>query len=111
MVAWPQQRQITRISKQIRDITIWNSKGHAGASWSDAINKVEDEENLCRQALIERRDTCNGEDLLTECIEMCKELRVSSASEGNPKIGKIRSAGWRENDKDIRKLLEGKKRW
>ena len=27
-----------------------------------------------------------------------------------PKKGKIMSAGWRKNDKDIRKLLEGKRK-
>ena len=88
-MAWPQQKQITRISKQIPQksipgITVWTTKKHAGARRSYAINKVEDEDNLCRQALIEGRYKCNGEDLLTECIEMCKELGVSCTSEGNP---------------------------
>ena len=49
-----------------------------------------DEDNLCRQALIEGRDTCK------------LYLRRK------PKKGEIRSAVWRENDKDITKLLEGK---
>ena len=48
---------------------------------------------------------------MTECIEMCKELGVSFTSEGKPKKGEIRSIVWRQNDNDIRKLLEGKNKW
>ena len=34
-------------------------------------------DNLCRRALIEGRSTCNGEDLLSECINWCRQLNVS----------------------------------
>ena len=67
-----------------------------------------DKDNLCRQPLIEGKKTCKGEDLLTEFMEMCKEPGVSCTSEENPKKGEIRNLLWRENDKDIRNLLEGK---
>ena len=33
--------------------------------------------NLCNQALIEGQNTCGGEDLLTECKEWCKKLKIS----------------------------------
>ena len=60
-----------------------------------------EDNNLCKQALIAGQDTCNGEELLTECINMYKELNISCTSEGNHLKGEIKIAVWRENDKDI----------
>ena len=41
-------------------------------------------DNLCRQALIEGQQSCNKKDLLTECIETCKNIGVTCISEGKP---------------------------
>ena len=38
-------------------------------------------DNLCSQRLIEEQKSCNGKDLSTECLEMCKELGVSRTLE------------------------------
>ena len=32
--------------------------------------------NICKQALIQGQSTCDGEDLLTECITWCKKLGI-----------------------------------
>ena len=58
------------------------------------INK--NDNNLCKQAPIAGKGTCNGEDLLAEYINMCKELNISFTSEGNHKKGEIKNALWRE---------------
>ena len=39
-----------------------------------------------------------------------KELNISCTSEGNHRKGEMKSAVWRENDKDIKTLLGGKKK-
>ena len=44
------------------------------------------EYNLCRQALLEGQKTCNKEDFLTQCINMCKHLNVKCVSYGEPKV-------------------------
>ena len=47
-----------------------------------AMRKSKD--NLCRQALIAGQETCNGEDLLTECMNICKNLNAKCISQGVP---------------------------
>ena len=42
------------------------------------------EDNLCTQALIAGEETCNGEDLLTECINICKQLKIQYVTKGEP---------------------------
>ena len=42
-----------------------------------------DYNNLGKQALIAGEKTCNGEDLLTDCINLCKELDEKCTSKGN----------------------------
>ena len=69
-----------------------------------------DKDNLCKQSLIEGQQTCNNEDLLTECMDMCKKLGVKCFSQGELIKRDFRKAVWRENNNDIRKKLEGKKK-
>ena len=67
------------------------------------------ESNLCKQALIAGQQTCNWEDLLTECINICKELNTLGVTKGKQdKLEqlKIKRALWRENDKEIREGLD-----
>ena len=46
--------------------------------------------NLCKQALIEGQNTCNGEDLLTECINICKKLEILCVIEGEQNEAEIK---------------------
>ena len=55
-----------------------------------------DKENLFRQALIAGRKTCNGEDLLTKFIHLCKDLDLKYTFEGNHNKKNIRNVVWRE---------------
>ena len=76
-----------------------------------AIAKImgKSKDNLCRQALIAGQNTCNGEDLLTECINLCKKLNVKCVSNGKPNLKEklaIKQAIWKENDKEIRAKLD-----
>ena len=57
-----------------------------------------------------RQKTFNRKDLLTECINLGKELELKCTSEGNHTKAKIINAFWSENGKDIAELLEGKKK-
>ena len=41
--------------------------------------------NTFKQALIEGQRTCKGEDLLTECKEWFKKLKITCLTEGVPK--------------------------
>ena len=54
--------------------------------------------NLCKQALLEGQNTCNNEDLLTKCVNMCRRLNVKCVTE-------IKKAIWRENNEEIREAL------
>ena len=38
--------------------------------------------NLCKQALIQGQSTCDGEDLLTECITWCKKFDIRCVTLG-----------------------------
>ena len=62
--------------------------------------------NLCKQALKEGQNTCNGEDLLTECINICKKLEIPCVTEGEQKEPEVKlktkKVLWRENDKEIK---------
>ena len=40
------------------------------------------EDNLCRKALLEGQRTCNGEDLLSECVQLCRRLNLRCVTEG-----------------------------
>ena len=71
------------------------------------IGKSDD--NLCKQALIEGQNTYNGEDLLTECINICKKLNIPCVTKGEPEQEDkiiIKKALWRENDKEIKSEME-----
>ena len=64
--------------------------------------------NLCKQALLEGQKTCNNEDLLTECVNMCRRLKVKCVTKGEPNAMEkleIKKALWRENDEEIREAL------
>ena len=66
------------------------------------------DDNLCKQALLEGQKTCNNEDLLTECVNMCERLKVKCVSKGEPNAKEkleIKKALWRENDKEIKEAL------
>ena len=57
-------------------------------------------QHICNQALIAGQNTCKGEDLLTECINICKELKIKCVTQGEPdkeEILNIKRALWREN--------------
>ena len=58
--------------------------------------------NLCNQALQMGQTTCQREDLLTECINICKKLEKPCVAEGEQKEPevklKIKKVLWREND-------------
>ena len=73
----------------------------------EAMGKSED--NLCKQALIAGQETCNGEDLLTECINICKDLKIQCITKGEPNKAeqlKIKKALWKENDKEIHEEMD-----
>ena len=64
--------------------------------------------NLWKQALLEGQQTCNNEDLQTECINMCERLKVKCVSKGEPNAKEkleIKKALWRENDEEIKEAL------
>ena len=42
--------------------------------------------NLCKQALLEGHETCNNEDLLSECVNMCERLKVKCVTKGEPML-------------------------
>ena len=58
---------------------------------------------------LSREKECNGEHLLTECKNLSKPMNLKRTSEGHHVKTAIRSAIFRkENDKEIKALLEGK---
>ena len=62
------------------------------------------DDNLCKQARIARKETFNWEDLLTECMNICKKLNIQCTTKGVPKSKDklaIKKTIWRENDKEI----------
>ena len=66
------------------------------------------EDNLCRKALLEGQKTCNGEDLLSECVQMCRRLNVRCVTEGTHNALEkcnLKKAIWRENNEEIRQAL------
>ena len=59
---------------------------------------------LCRKAVIAGEETCNSEDLLTECMAMCKKLDVKCVSHGVPNTKEqfsVKKAFWNENYSEI----------
>ena len=67
------------------------------------------DDNLCKQALLEGQNTSNGEDLLSECINICKKLNIPCVTKGETKQEEkllIKKALWRENDKEIKSEME-----
>ena len=52
----------------------------------------------------------NDEDLLTECKKLSKALNISNVSEGHHDKCTIINAIWRENDREIKAMLSGKKK-
>ena len=61
--------------------------------------------NLWKQALIEGQGTCGGEDLLTECKEWCKKLKIQYVTKGVPNdIQKAKAENWKFN----KSIMEGK---
>ena len=46
--------------------------------------------NLCKQALQEGQTTCQGGDVLTECINICKKLEILCVTEGEQKEAKVK---------------------
>ena len=44
------------------------------------MEKLKD--NMHNQALIAGKETCNGKDLLTECMNMCKQLNIQCVTKG-----------------------------
>ena len=67
------------------------------------------EDNLCRLALLEGQKKCNKEDLLTECINMCKNLQVKCVSHGDTTVEEklaIKKVIYKENDNEIRAALK-----
>ena len=64
--------------------------------------------NLCRRALLEGRDTCNGEVLLSECENMCTYLNVRSVTDGKHSAlekCKLKQAIWRVYNEEICEAL------
>ena len=74
--------------EEIPSVSLRSTKGYSGFGRSDALNEMENninktqynrqnngnfKDNLCKQSLIQGQKTCNNEDLLTECMEMCKK--------------------------------------
>ena len=63
--------------------------------------------------LIVRQKTCDGEDILNECIAWCKRLNVRYVTKGTDPIlagvksdeFKLKKGLWAENDKEIRAAL------
>ena len=47
------------------------------------------DDNMCKQALIAGQNTCNGGDLLTECITICKELNIQCVTRRTKQKGTI----------------------
>ena len=71
------------------------------------MGKLKD--NMCKQALIAEKETCNREDLLTQCMNICKKLNIQCVTEGEPNKEeklRIKKVIWRENDKEIREGLD-----
>ena len=70
----------------------------------------EENDNICKNALIQGQSMRAGGDLLTECIEWCKKLNIRCVTMGTDPITerassddfKLKKGLWRENDKDIR---------
>ena len=52
-----------------------------------------DKGNVRKQYLIEGQKTCNNEDLLTECINMCEKIRVKCISQGEQTVKKKQCGG------------------
>ena len=52
------------------------------------------DDNLCKEALIGGKETCNGEDLLTEYMNICKKLNKQRVTKGGTRNkGKKQSGG------------------
>ena len=66
--------------------------------------------NICKNALVQGQSTCAGGDLLNECKKWCKKLNIRCVTRGTDPIPekaradnfKLKQGLWRENDKDIR---------
>ena len=65
-------------------------------------------DNLYKRALIKGRNTCNGEDLLTECMDWCRRWNVRCVKQGKYSAlekCKLKQTIWRENNEEIREAL------
>ena len=73
-----------------------------------------DDENICKKVLIAGQNTCDGGDLLNECITWCKNLNIRCVTMGTDPVLdreqadnlKLKQGLWRENDKEIRTALD-----
>ena len=50
--------------------------------------------NMCRRALLNEENTCNGQDLLTECETWCRELDLPNVTKGCLDTALIKTAVW-----------------
>ena len=77
-----------------------------------------DNNNICKNALVEGQNTCAGGDLLNECKEWCKKLNIRCVTRGTDPIPekaraddfKLKQGLWRANDKKIRLEMDQKEK-
>ena len=61
--------------------------------------------DMCRMALLNGKNVCNGKDLLTECENWCKDLDISNITKGCLDTNLIKKAVWAKNKDDLKSLV------
>ena len=64
--------------------------------------------NMCRRALLNGKNTCNGQDLLTECETWSRELDLPNVTKGCLDTALIKTAVWAKNEAEIQQMVENR---
>ena len=61
--------------------------------------------NMGRRALLNGKNTCKGQDLLTECETWCRELDLPDVTKGCLDTTMIKNAVWAKNEKELEQMI------
>ena len=61
--------------------------------------------NMCRRALLNGKNVCNGKDLLTECENWSRELQIQNVTKGCLDTNSIKKAVWAKNKDELKTLV------
>ena len=64
--------------------------------------------NMCRRALLNGKNECKGQDLLTECETWSRELDLPNVTKGCLDTDLIKKAVWQKNETEIQQMVENR---